>query len=540
MGRTAEGWKLVWKNGIAHVRFRLPGKSKREEITTRQRHPVQAAEVAGQIYADFISGRVRRVSSGAIAHPATPVDELCAEWIADIMSEISGDTDGTYEIYARHWSKHFGTAGALNRANIGDYQRRRLESVQRSTVVKERSALLRFLTWLEEKGHINEVPAFPRLPKKATGTRHKQARLPPQIELAPNESEAILAALPELSLRSRKGKRFPVRARFLLAYDTGLRPETIDLLVGGDVTANGLRIRKEVDKNQWGRTLPLTERASVALRGLGARRDDEPLFGSHDYRTVFRKACVAALGAERGKLPTPYDLKHARVTHLLDAGAPVTGVRFLTGTNVALDHYVQSTRRAAELAIGCDSGAETLAASCEGEDLNLHGSYPASTSIESDNRHIRGKLGDSGSGGDSGELPISAPFGVSDSHSGALHPNRLARKEQRFTKPVSNAPGSCVSRETSGLNEVDAAELGQLHPNGVTRTRQPECDGCGGSCGPTSWRAGWKCCPDCTCLPQSILGLGERNRLGDFDGRRRELRPATSEDWARFRDGEIG
>jgi len=380
MARSPEGWKLVWKGGIGHVRFRLQGK--RREVTTRQRDPGKASEIAGQIYADFVSGRVKRASTGALTHPATPIDELCAEWIADIMPEIADGTDGTYETYARHWSAHFKTLGAVTSAGIGDYQRRRLESVQRTTVVKERSALLRFLTWLEEKEHLHEVPTFPKLAKKAVGVRHKQARKPPQIELTPAESEAILAALPEFSLRSRKGKRFPVRARFVLAYDSGLRPETIDLLVGADVTLAGLHIRAEADKNRWDRVVPLTARAQAALRSLGPKRPDEPLFGDHDYRTVFRKACIEALGPERGKLPTMYDLKHARVTHLLDAGAPVTGIRYLTGTNVALDHYVQSTRRAAEQAIGGNTGAAPLADSCEGEDLNLHGSYPASTSIQ--------------------------------------------------------------------------------------------------------------------------------------------------------------
>ena len=378
MARTAEGWKLVWRRGIACVRFRVQGK--RHEISTLQRDPVEAAKVAPKIYSDFISGRVKRSAVGALIHPGTQLDELCALWIADIKNEMGDGTDSTYETYARHWCKSMASIGDVNSSGIGAYQRARLGNVQKSTVVKERSAFRRFLEWCVEKEMIREVPELPKLGKKSVGVVHKQARKAPQIELAPNESEAILAALPELSLRSKKGKHFPVRARFVIAYETGLRPETLDKLVGSDVTLAGLSIRKEVDKNRWGRVLPLSARARAALRSLGARRPDEPLFGVHDYRTVFRKACIEALGAERGELPTPYDLKHARVTHLLDAGAPVTGIRFLTGTNVALDHYVQSTRRAAEQAIGGHSGDEAVADECEGEDLNLHGSYPASTS----------------------------------------------------------------------------------------------------------------------------------------------------------------
>ncbi len=403
MARTAEGWKLEWRRGIATVRFRVRGK--RHEISTRTRDPVKAAELAPKIYSDFVTGRVNRSASGALVHPGTRIDETCAEWIADIVNEIADGTDETYETYARHWSKHFETMGNVDSASIGSYQRARLAHVKRSTIIKERSALLRFLLWCEEKKMLRAVPVFPKLAKKAPGTRHKQGRKPPQIELAPAESEAILAALPELSLRSRKGKRFPVRARFVLAYETGLRPETFDQLLGSDVTLGGLYIRAEVDKNRWERVLPLTARAREALRSLGKVAPDQPLFGRHDYRTVFRQACIAALGPERGKLPTPYDLKHARVTHLLDSGAPVTGIRFLTGTNVALDHYVQSTRRAAEVAIGGHSGDEPVEESCEGEDLNLHGSYPASTSIEFDSIHIRGKRDKTGTD-DDGEPPL--------------------------------------------------------------------------------------------------------------------------------------
>jgi hypothetical protein len=77
-----------------------------------------------------------------------------------------------------------------------------------------------------------------------------------------------------------------------------------------------------------------------------------------------------------------------------DAGAPIPGIKFMTGTDVALDHYMQPSRRAAEAAIGGHTGDAPKKAvgsspekikkhRCEGEDLNLHGSYPASTSIQS-------------------------------------------------------------------------------------------------------------------------------------------------------------
>jgi len=54
--------------------------------------------------------------------------------------------------------------------------------------------------------------------------------------------------------------------------------------------------------------------------------------------------------------------------------------------------------------------------------LNLHGSYPASTSIESDNIHIRGKLGGTGTDDDPWPGSNLAHFGRSLTLSGALHP----------------------------------------------------------------------------------------------------------------------
>ncbi len=382
MARIAEGWKLVWRRGVARVRFRLQGK--RQELSTLQRDPIKAAEVAARIYSDFVSGRTKRASSGALINPGTPLDELCALWIADVMPELGKDTDLTYEIYARHWCAHMKTIGDVNSAGIGNYQRQRLTLVQRSTVIKERGGLRRFLEWCEEQEMLRGVPEFPKLKKKVTGVRHKQARSKPQVELSPNEIERILAALPEKSLRTRKGKHFAVRARFEFAYETGLRPETLNQLRGADVTVSGLHLRPEADKNRRDRVVPLSERALAALRSLGPIGRDELLFGVHDYRTVFGQACVDALGDERGAQVTQYDLKHARVTHLIDDGAPITGIRFLTGTNVALESYAHPSRRAAEQALGGLSGNMARPKLCEGEDLNLHGSYPASTSIESE------------------------------------------------------------------------------------------------------------------------------------------------------------
>src|SRR5258706_13656941 len=116
MARNAEGWKVRPKRGVYEVRFRHEGR--RYEISTRSRDPRAAKETAKRIYADIVSGRVKRSASGALIHPATPLDELAADWIDAITPELGRGTDATYEVYARCWTGYFPTIGDVRSASI--------------------------------------------------------------------------------------------------------------------------------------------------------------------------------------------------------------------------------------------------------------------------------------------------------------------------------------------------------------------------------------------------------------------------------------
>jgi integrase len=293
---------------------------------------------------------VKRATTGALVHPTTPLDELAAKWIADITPELGRKMDKTLETYARHWSKHFKTIGNLSPATIGDYSRKRLSHVVRDTVVKELTAFRRFLLWCVEKEYLHTCPVVPMPGEKVTGTRHASGRRAPQIALTPEQAVAIIAELPEWSRRSRKdGRRHPIRAFFEWLYETGLRPEgTVELLEPRDVTPFGLNIRPELDKNRWSRVVPLSLAARAAYARLGELEPGEPIFGDHDRRDALRKAATAVLGEDAGKLVTPYDFKHTRVTAWFDEGRDVLGVEYLTGTKYALDRYAHASRRAAE------------------------------------------------------------------------------------------------------------------------------------------------------------------------------------------------
>lgn len=334
MARIAKGWQLG-KRKPYHVRFTHQGR--RFDISTKSRDPREAAARAARIYSDVIEGRLTQSGAGAV-HPGTPLSDLCTLWIDAIAPELGAKTGDTYTVYAGHWIRHFITLGGVTTAAIGDYQRKRLGSVQRTTVVKERSALLRFLKWCEERGHIRTPPAFPALPKKALGVKHKQGRSKPKDIPTVTEVQAVLRELSGAA-----------RAFHEALYEQALRPvSTLRRLTADDVTAFGLHIRPECDKNRWERTVPLTDAARIALASL-------PF--TEDHREAFRAAVARALGPDRKM--TPYTLRHARITHWRDAGVPDNAIRFLSGTRAALGTYNHPSRSEAErgLELWCRIGA---------------------------------------------------------------------------------------------------------------------------------------------------------------------------------------
>lgn len=351
MARTAEGWKLVWRRGVARVRFTHAGG--RYEITTGERDPGKAATVAARVYSDVIHGRVKRAEGGTLVHPTTPLEQLISDWLEAIEPELGVGTPGTYTVYGGHWVRHFDTVGQLTDARCADYVRERLRHVQASTVRKELSALRRFLGWLVERRMLALVPDVPSVPRKALGTK-QEGRRGQSAELTLAEVERILAQLPETTKHRGAGQRaqnLPVRARFVFLFETALRPQsTVAQLRWGDVTAFGLHVRPECDKNRWERTVPLSERARAALDSLPRGEPGELVFGAHDLREAFESAVARAFGGQPPTGVTQYALKHARITAWFEEGATVPAVKFLTGITQTktLDRYMRASRRAAE------------------------------------------------------------------------------------------------------------------------------------------------------------------------------------------------
>lgn len=377
MGQQAKGWTIGWRipgqgtsrrhraGAIAYVRFSFKGKP--YLVSTGERDPGKAAAACARVYADIVQRGAPAPSR--VAPGAAPLVDLYAEYIAYLEGLVDPETRETYEGYWKHFAVFADLAETTQVDKVRTYAVARLRAVLRRTVRKELSALRGFLIWCRDTGLLGELPAWVTmkakelLPARAPGVRSGTQRAKAN-ELSPEQIDAFLDALAEWSERGeRKGRgaRFPVRARFVVAYETGLRPATLDALVWEDFTEAGLVIRSDADKARSERVVPLSARARDALDALAVppsfRRVGEPIFGVHDYRTAIRKACVA--GGIDLKV-APYDFRHSRTTHLLEQGAPIPGVMHLVGHTQlgTTSRYTKPGERAARAALATDSRSD--------------------------------------------------------------------------------------------------------------------------------------------------------------------------------------
>lgn len=325
MGRPTEGWQLRWRPGRpATVRFSISGKQ--HELGTGERDPTRAAMRAAELYADAVRG-ARRVVRRTSAR-GQQLAEVALEWLNSVAPELGVRTRGTFALYAEtHWAKHWQTLEAISAASAAEYVRMRLRKVQAQTVRKEVSALRRMLDWCVETGRLVESPPLPSVPKRALGTRHKQARKGPPVELTPREVARITAALP---VTGRGG--YPVRARFVFAYETGLRPSTIEALSVPEHWRHGsweLVIPPELDKARAGRPLPLSPKARRALTSAAPKAGI--IWGVKDLRDSVTAAARVVLGQERGERFSQYYFRHNRITHWAEKSKNLAGVMYLAG-----------------------------------------------------------------------------------------------------------------------------------------------------------------------------------------------------------------
>ena len=355
MGRRAQGFRVFFKRGWAYVRFTHEGTEHRIALGTPDSG--EAQERAANEYARTLSGRSRPVGRRAVDSRA--LDVMLAEWIAAQAGVLDETTCATLETYARHYDAAFGKLSNITRASVRDYTRSRLRKVMRTTVLKELTFLRGFLSWAVDQGALDEAPIVDPPPAKATGVRSGPQRSSP-VAITEGQAMAIVGALPERSKRIG-GRKWPVRARYLVAWETGLRPATLAALRVPEHyrpgAGEGLVIDDADDKARYGRTVPLSAAARAELDAVCPVSG--LIFGAHDFAKVLKRAARGVLGPELAARFAAYDFRHGRATHLVDQGGPLTGVAFLLGHRKlsTTDSYLRPGARAAEQALAAAVGA---------------------------------------------------------------------------------------------------------------------------------------------------------------------------------------
>lgn len=344
MGRHAEGFALVKRGNIYTVRFRIAGK--RWELSTGESSRAAALEAGRAIYAAAINGRDpshlkrRRAPSG----PDQDLAEVAATWLEEHVAREK--TRQLYEKYAAYWVREFTSTANLSERRIAAYFRRRLREVRGKTASNELCALRVFLRWLVETDVLSDVPPLPSITKAVTGTPYAKRRRSKAPELTPEEIEAILVRLPEFAERGR----YPVQARFVVAYDTTIRPETLNKLRVPENYSRGMasiELTAEDDKELYGRTVPLTERARRALDSVCPPKG--LIFGEHRYGRYLRAAAREVLPPSKAEVFTGQHFRSAAITHYLERTGNLPGVQHLAGHRhtSTTARYVRPSYRAA-------------------------------------------------------------------------------------------------------------------------------------------------------------------------------------------------
>jgi integrase len=175
------------------------------------------------------------------------------------------------------------------------------------------------------------------------------------------EMESIISKLPDYATSKRSGERFPVRARFRVAWESSLRPATLAKLSVPENYRPGaaaLTITDETDKSRYGRELPLSVNARKAFDSVCPAAGI--IFGRHDFRTLLRPAARAAgIDAYRAGRISDYDFRHSRLTHLGQVTSNLSGVMYLAGHKqpATTARYMRPQKAAAEDVLQAAAGA---------------------------------------------------------------------------------------------------------------------------------------------------------------------------------------
>ena len=205
---------------------------------------------------------------------------------------------------------------------------------------------------MHETGKLPELPIVPTVKASQGGRPVKKPNRVAAPEVTPQEARSILARLPE---RSGKGK-WPVKARFIVMYETTLRPESLHRLSvpenyspGSDV----ITLTDSDDKELYGRQIPLTDKARRALDRVCPEKG--PIFGRHRYTGYLRRAAEQVLPAHKARTWAGQHFRSASITHWLERPkGRLPAVQYLAGHKhtSTTSRYVRPTFRAAKKMVG--------------------------------------------------------------------------------------------------------------------------------------------------------------------------------------------
>lgn len=298
------------RSGTIYVRWAGVDRS------TGTKDPLEALTRAQEMWA-------RRDECTFPAKAAIPLFPVAEAWL--LTHNVDPATANIYKGYARLWDAFFHTLDAIP-GKVDEYSYKRLDEVLRKTVRKELSALRMFTRWCVRTRRLLRPVEVPLPPREMKGVRVNEERKRTGTLLTVPQVQAVLAALPE---HSERAPRFIVRDFFIVLYETGLRPATVERLrVGKHFREGALYIDEAVDKIRYERVLPVSPECLEALaRAAAGKPEGAVIFGAHDFRGVLTEAATQA--GLRGV--TDYDFRHSRATHLLEAGGTLPGTAFLLG-----------------------------------------------------------------------------------------------------------------------------------------------------------------------------------------------------------------
>lgn len=360
MGRPLAGWKLRERNGQQNVWFTFEGKQ--VERATGESDLERAAKAGARIYAEITSGKGRTKKRNHLARQGTTgtsIDDVAKDWLNRQKARLDPMTVSTYSVYFDRRDDglvaFFESFEAITPATIKEYIDDRLLRVRYQTVKHELSVLRQVIEFARDEGIVSDPPEVPRfsVKKHGRGKPCKMRKRSAAPELSPQEVDAIISLLPVWSRKYQGTGRWPIRARFVVGYETSLRPTLLDALSVPEHYNRGskvLRVPSDDDKIRFGRTVPLSKRARDALDEVISKKGN--VFGHHDYREVLRKAAKEVLGEDdpRWQIFNGAHLRSARITHALERTGNLPGVQFLAGhkrsSTTAI--YVKPSERAAK------------------------------------------------------------------------------------------------------------------------------------------------------------------------------------------------